>query len=44
MNIISCLFTVQKNKHDFFTTNSKKYFTIRLKKIIMKEEDNFQQF
>ena len=42
MNIF-VLVSLAKNRHDFFTTNSKKYFTIRLKKII-KEEDNFQQF
>ena len=43
MNIF-VLVSLAKNRHDFFTTNIKKYFTISLKKIIMKEEDNFQQF
>lgn len=32
-----------KNRHDFFNVDSKKYFAIGMKKIIIKEEDNLQQ-
>lgn len=42
MDIFRACFPCKKTG-TIFNTNSKKYFTIRLKKIIIKEGDNFQQ-